>query len=130
MSIGSLLGKGVMFWPFALAKVDFFDEADGSFALPLLVVDSPLAFGTTVGLACEAVGAAFEKNPRMDCWFLLDAALEFCFLSDGGGRAGVSAIAPSVFAMLVDYFKIKRVISEVCKWYNGMDSYHNLLVGE
>jgi hypothetical protein len=101
-----------MFWPCALAKVDFFEEADGSFALPLLVVDSPLAFGTAVGPACEAVGAAFEKNPRMDRWFLPDVALEFCFFTDGGGRAGVSAIASSVFAMIADYFEINESLVE------------------
>jgi hypothetical protein len=89
-----------MFWPLALVKVDFFDEADGSFALPLLVADSPLAFWTTVEPACGVVGAAFEKNPRIDRWFLLDAALEFCFFRDGGGRAGVSAILSPVFAIL------------------------------
>ena len=98
MSVGSLLGKGVMFWPLHLAKVDFLDEADGSFALPLLVVDSPFAFWETAQPACGVVGAAFEKKPRMDLWLLLDAALEF--FSDGGGRAGVSAIASPVFAML------------------------------
>jgi len=97
-----------MFWPLALTKVDFLDEADGSFALPLLVADSPLAFWATVELACEAVGVAFEKKPRMDCWFLLDAALELCFFTDGGGRAGVAAIISSVFAMLAGYFEIKR----------------------
>jgi hypothetical protein len=100
-----------MFWPFALAKVDF-EETDGSFALPLLVVDSPLAFGTAVGPACEAVGAAFEKNPRMDRWFLPDVALEFCFFTDGGGRAGVSAITSSVFAMIADYFEINESLVE------------------
>ncbi len=95
-----------MFWLFTLPEVDFLDDADGTFELPLEFADSPFAFGTITRSACRVAGEALEKNPRIERWFLLDDALEFCFFNVGG-RAGVSAMASSDFTILADQFGVR-----------------------
>jgi hypothetical protein len=82
-------------------KVDFLDEGVGSFGLPLLDADSPLAFSPLAGAVWVLFEAAFEKNPRMELWFLIEAALEFCFFEEEGCRTGVAC---SVLTIVADEF--------------------------
>jgi hypothetical protein len=89
----SLLGTGVTFWSLALLKAGLFADNTGNLGLSLLESDNPGAFGAALGVLA---GAALEKNPRMELWFLLETALEPC-LFNVGCRAGVVS---SVFAML------------------------------
>jgi hypothetical protein len=95
----SLLGTGVIFWAMVFFRPAFLIRPFGvDFWSPLLAA-TPLAFGVPFVVAELVVLAAFEKNPRIVDWFLLDEALELCFFKAGGGRAGVE-VGWFVFAMI------------------------------
>jgi hypothetical protein len=73
-------------------------EEDGSLGLALLDADSPLDLSPLAEAVWVPFWAAFEKNPRMELWFLVDAALEFDFFSEEVCRAGVDSSVLTIAA--------------------------------
>lgn len=88
ISGASLLGAGVMF-----VATDFLTTDLILLLKELLEAWVPLLFSEELTVDWEPLGGPLEKKPRMDDCLLLEPALEFCFLREGGGRAGVASPA-------------------------------------
>lgn len=82
------------------------------FGVDFALLAEPLGCKTPLGEPVEAFGVGvvagfFEKNPRIDAWFLFDPMLEFCFFKVGGGRAGVDSL--SVFFTILDKLRKTKI---------------------
>jgi len=104
----SLLGTGVAFRAVAFFKNDFFIEAGGlgvAAAFAFEVDASASVAGLLSVLASffstgSPLVGVFEKKPRMELWFLLEATLLPCFFPAGVGLDGVVVSDLFVFAMM------------------------------
>jgi hypothetical protein len=111
----SLLGTGVVLFCADFRNRGFFTVPVG-FGVDLLLFADPLGCKTPSFVLVEVDGVGveagfFEKKPRIDAWFLVEATLELCFFNVGVERAGVVSSLFLFLAILTKLcFKVRMKI--------------------
>lgn len=102
-AIASLLGTGVARSDCGSLKLSFLGCAAGLGVMILLLVAELVRDGEGAFSVDVPFGVFFAKKPKIEGCVLFEA-LELCFLSTGGGRAGVESAVARPLAILISCF--------------------------